>query len=122
MESKYDPDAFFSAERNRPPLLWRDDLITTSEFMTHSGQNGYELHFRTPDREKYLEVQEVCRKVIEHGKPRTNADRIRKMSDEELARFIFRGCDGRKCVEPGDNESIPHQCERCWLEWLQQEV
>ena len=53
---------------------------------------------------------------------RTNADRIRAMTDEELARFIFHGCDGRKCVEPGDNESIPHQCERCWLEWLQQEV
>ena len=104
MESKYDPDEFFNRKPNvikfkcavcghltpiqtqdLPPLLWRDDLITTTEFMTHSGGNGYELHFRTPDREKYLEVQEVCRKVIDHGKPQTNADRIRQMSDEEMA-------------------------------------
>ena len=68
-EVKYDPDEFFSAERNSPPLLWRDDLITTSEFMTHSGPNGFEIHFRTPDREKYLEVEKACRKVIGHGKP-----------------------------------------------------
>ena len=118
MESKYDPNEFFSAERNRPPLLWRDDLITTSEFMTHSGQNGYELHFRTPDREKYLEVQEVCRKVIEHGKPQTNADRIRQMSDEELASIITDDwCELLNCESPCDGH-----CDLKVLDWLKEEA
>jgi hypothetical protein len=102
---KYDPDEFFSAERNSPPLLWRDDLITTTEFMTHSGQNGYELHFRTPDRTKYRYVEDACRKMIDHGKPHTNADRIRQMSDEELAEWLEE-----HCFQYG------------WLDWLKQEV
>ena len=55
-------------------------------------------------------------------KKETNADRIRAMSNEELARFIFIGCDGRKCVETDESESIPHQCERCWIDWLKQEA
>ena len=58
----------------------------------------------------------------EPPQPQTNSDRIRMMTDEELARFIFIGCDGRKCIETDESESIPHQCERCWLDWLKQEV
>lgn len=46
-------------------------------------------------------------------KTRTNADRIRAMSDEELA--IFLGdvdcCNPNHC-EPG------MYCGRCWLGWL----
>ena len=58
----------------------------------------------------------------EAPKPMTNADRIRMMTDKELARFIFIGCDGRKCVETDESESISHQCERCWLDWLKEEA
>lgn len=55
------------------------------------------------------------------GKPKkqTNADRIRSMSDEELAVFIdhVSGCPPRHedCIESGD-------CEACWLDWLKQEA
>ena len=144
----YDPDEFFNRKPNvikfkcavcghltpiqtqdLPPLLWRDDLITTTEFMTHSGGNGYELHFRTPDREKYLEVQEVCRKVIDHGKPQTNADRIRQMDDAELAEYLFdRGNDTEYCYGIcafQDRCRGPYQREFCLSQietWLQQEV
>lgn len=46
-----------------------------------------------------------------------NGDAIRQMSDEELAKwcndFNFN-CPPVECKENG--------CERCWLDWLKQEV
>ena len=54
--------------------------------------------------------------------PKTNADKIRAMSDAELAKFLREtvevsahnlfDCDGRECTE----------CEKCYLEWLQSEA
>ena len=65
------------------------------------------------------------------AKPRTNADRIRSMSDEELAHMLLQ-VDGYatycknidKCIERVDRgEDIPDsECEACILRWLQQPV
>ena len=47
-------------------------------------------------------------------KPTTNADRIRAMSDEELAKFMRAGCDNitqEACRRHAE-------CTDCWLEWL----
>ena len=48
---------------------------------------------------------------------RTNADRIRAMSDEEMAEKI-----GIRPVCPvnGDCEKMSMNCIACWLDWLQQ--
>lgn len=54
-------------------------------------------------------------------KPQTNADRIRAMSDEELAEYMgdvktWGGCPNhgaRNCQE---------DCYKCWLDWLRQEA
>ena len=50
-------------------------------------------------------------------KKRTNADRIRAMSDEEMAEKI-----GIRPVCPvnGDCEKMSMDCIACWLDWLQQ--
>ena len=51
-------------------------------------------------------------------KPQTNADRIRVMNDEELAKTIARkitGCYGCRAT----NEL---ECAECVLEWLKKEV
>ena len=47
----------------------------------------------------------------------TNADRIRAMSDEELASIL-----GDKCICPDTGNCTRHygDCIACWLEWLQQ--
>ena len=50
--------------------------------------------------------------------PMTNADRIRAMSDEELAELIDRETDS--CAPTGDCEKMSRDCKDCWLEWLQQ--
>jgi hypothetical protein len=55
-------------------------------------------------------------------KPLTNADRIRAMTDEELAELIADGCcrnidcPDEFYMEDGLN------CHGCWLDWLKQEV
>lgn len=49
-------------------------------------------------------------------KPKTNGDRIRAMTDEELAKLLSTGtfiCEGRKDI----CENMPG-CEECRLAWL----
>lgn len=55
----------------------------------------------------------------------TNADRIRAMTDEELAKLIaYEGCpegcplDGKSCWYTQNYDN----CHSCWLDWLKQEV
>ena len=47
----------------------------------------------------------------------TNADRIRSMSDKELAKIL-----GDKCICPpiGECDKVSGYCVACWFEWLQQ--
>ena len=52
--------------------------------------------------------------------PETNADRIRSMSDEELALWKRTECPGspKPCLK------VPYRvdCTSCWLDWLKEEV
>ncbi len=53
-------------------------------------------------------------------KPMTNADRIRTMTDEELAiEETSKGGCPHDCEMPDDLDT---DCVRCWLDWLKQEV
>lgn len=63
-------------------------------------------------------------------KPVTNADRIRAMTDEELAKTMHStgDCPPRECPyayadlsENGGNIT-DKQCVECWLDWLKQEA
>ena len=68
-----------------------------------------------------------CGKYV--GMPMTNADRVRAMTDEELAKCIFEiGFDCHLCSEHerlSDNPLLRHEkcdekCTEHCLEWLQQ--
>ena len=66
-----------------------------------------------------------CRGCFEgsHYKPKpiTNADRIRAMTDEELAELI--GTDQRNGGCPnGGARNCQESCVKCWLDWLREEV
>ena len=52
---------------------------------------------------------------FDERKPQTNADRIRAMSDEELAKIL-----GDKCICPptSECEKLCGDCDVCWMEWL----
>ena len=69
-----------------------------------------------PDNMDFI-VQYRCREP----EPTTNGDRIRSMSDEELAEFCVWMCP------PGSNENLTCEperklCSQCWLDWLKQEA
>ena len=57
----------------------------------------------------------------------TNADKIRQMSDEELADFIDGGCVSIKCDVCDENVAMDvgcddRECTQCWIEWLKKEA
>lgn len=55
----------------------------------------------------------------------TNADRIRSMSDEELAKMMEDSgdCPPRTCPYNEVGAYIARQeCDMCWLEWLKSPV
>ena len=49
----------------------------------------------------------------------TNADRIRAMSDEEMAEWHKQMMEGY-C--PRQTSECPSDCYECWLDWLKQEA
>lgn len=54
-------------------------------------------------------------------KKQTNADKIRQMTDEELAALLKSNCPTEKCPYLVMSSGFD-QCYRCWLDWLKQEV
>ena len=56
-------------------------------FNTQVGNGEYRLQFETDNKEYYLLIQSTAGRCVD-GAHMTNADRIRSMSDEELAEFI----------------------------------
>ena len=73
-----------------------------------------------------------CRMCIKEGKKQTNADRIRSMSDEELAEWLTNMCEfmNPEDEEPyksiynidTEKEEIVHDSYGSIMDWLQSEV
>lgn len=73
---------------------------------------------------------EICKFAEIEGKKRTNADKVRAMTDDELVNLFLRfPCppnrhgeeDGRSYTECPTDETI-HNCRECIQDWLKQEV
>ena len=65
---------------------------------------------------------DIFQKTYTEDKPKTNADRIRAMSDEELAEFIYR-CEMSEIDYAKtfcDLCNGQYECGQCRLDWLQQ--
>ena len=79
-------------------------------FNTQVGNGEYRLQFETDNKEHYLLMQSTARRCVDCVQM-TNADRIRSMSDEELAMLLYEiGYDGGWGALEGT------------LEWLRQPV
>ena len=53
----------------------------------------------------------------------SNADRIRAMTDEELAKNFWNIRNAERCVISDQNRCIMFDdCIACWLDWLRQEA
>lgn len=97
-----------------------------TEFISREyGQKEFEIIIKTDCKEHYDAALNFARGLIAHAKSKTYADRIRAMSDEELAKLIY-SVDGigwckslPECVK--QIGLIPEEkCIGCALEWLKQ--
>lgn len=53
----------------------------------------------------------------------TNRDKLRQMTDEELAEILmFDDCFGQNYECPGFKQKQYCKCKECFLMWLKQEV
>ena len=69
-----------------------------------------------------IDVCPVCGKPSTIGKPQTNADRIRAMTDEELARlFADENCGYCRIHDFCFAKGCQIDCEDVWLDWLKEE-
>ena len=61
-----------------------------TEFISRNyGKEGYEIIIKTDSYEHYRAAEDFARRLIEHSKPKTNADIIRSMSDQGLAMCLY---------------------------------
>lgn len=75
-------------------------------------------------------ITDVTMEITSSKFTTTNAERIRNMSDEELASVLFSGCidsmDFEECPYASeselDNNKIRKICKKCTLDWLQSEA
>ena len=60
-----------------------------TEFISRNyGKEGYKIIIKTDSHEHYKAAESFARRLIDHSKPMTNAQKIRAMSDEELAKIL----------------------------------
>lgn len=76
------------------------------------GENGYNIGYSSYNLKIVLEFIDTYFEIVESDK-QTNADRIRNMSDEELAEFLitFKNTFGEE-----------YEGEASCMDWLQSEV
>lgn len=86
-------------------------------------QNPYDDSVVHDPKHPYWIVQRSRIKCkLYNAKPQTNADRIRSMSDEELAKMLTVGKEAFDCYEcwKAEDEQCDMNCEERCLQWLQQ--
>ena len=103
-----------------------------TEFISRKhGHSCYEVIIKTTDHKHYAAAEDFARRLIDHAKPMTIADRIRSMSDVELAKWLIKANDGDFYIpfcecRPECNEmldggvDIPDEsCVACMVRYLQ---
>lgn len=81
------------------------------------GENHYNVGYSSYKLENVLAWRNECFEIM--TSPHTNADRIRSMTDEELAEVLFGSCIEHMGV---DECSHPEEaCKSCVLDWLKEE-
>ena len=97
-----------------------------TEFISRNcGKEGYEIIIKTDSYEHYRAAVDFARRLIDHSKPKTNADRIRSMTDEELAEFLcsFRSCNADEYICEGCKAAQYCRAGHAGtIDWLQQPV
>ena len=91
-----------------------------TEFISRKyGKEGFEIIIKTDSHDQYRAAEEFARRLIDHEKPMTNAQRISSMSDDELNDLFHEiydaGVDDASSYEWGQRTNSFE-----WtMEWLQ---
>ena len=101
-----------------------------TEFISRNyGKEGYEIIIKTDSHEHYKAAESFARRLIDHSKPMTNAQKIRAMSDEELAKIFNAFTSYFDECNRSEDDIDCHDCELfelcgLWkgkaIDWLQQ--
>lgn len=83
------------------------------------GEDYYHVGYSSYKLENVLAWKDECFEIVKECRPQTNADRIRSMTDEELASFLKEVKEDYQWANPDYPD-----CEDCgeWLNWLQSEA
>lgn len=83
------------------------------------GEDYYHVGYSSYKLENVLAWKDECFEIVKECRPQTNADRIRSMTDEELAGFLKEVKEDYQWANPDYPD-----CEDCgeWLNWLQSEA
>lgn len=95
-------------------------MIMTEFISRNYGKEGYEIIIKTDSHERYRATEDFARRLIGHSKPATNADRIRAMSDEELAEVLSAPCLGCVVKNCRLHNYGSCGCTIAFLKWLKQ--
>lgn len=85
------------------------------------GENGYNIGYSSYDLKTVLEFIDEYFEIVENDK-QTNADRIRNMSDEELAEWINTKNTCEQCACEPEDLCMKGPCTNSILKWLQSEA
>ena len=91
-----------------------------TEFISRNyGNEGYEIIIKTDSREHYRATEAFARRLIDHAKPMRNAEKIRVMSDDELAEWLTEFANEAFAAGAiGVGDALMTEHDR--LTWLQQ--
>ena len=93
-------------------------MIMTEFISRNYGKEGYEIIIKTDSHEHYKATESFARRLIDHSKPMTNAQKIRAMSDEELCNWLFqRDCTNIAAFLEHGGMGVMDAVQL--LEWLQ---
>lgn len=85
------------------------------------GENGYNIGYSSYNLKIVLEFIDEYFEIVESNK-QTNANRIRNMSDEELADVLFDSCLEVMHIDECPYTDNVGMCKKCTLNWLQSEA
>lgn len=97
---------------NKPYYELKYKLFGKKDYST--GYSSYDLKIVLGYIDEYFEIVKSDKQ--------TNADKIRNMSDEELADTLFASCLEIMKLEECTNTDNCGVCKRCVLDWLQSEA
>lgn len=86
------------------------------------GENFYNVGYSSYDVKTVLKYKEKYFEIVEEKE--TNADRIRSMTDEQLAEILSSYCVDKSLFNKCNLRYIlsdENVCKKCYLEWLKSE-